>query len=275
MGDPVTAVLELGDAVSGVDSGNTVLLGNFGSQLFCVGHELIRQRKRGLHIVAGSGGILLDELLLEGVVRAATVAHCWNPIGPATARGWRRANEDGQLDLVELSLGALNSALLAAAWGVPFMPTTDLRPTGYVTADRAHGRLDVARCSFGETPVVAALVPDIAFLHVDRATVHGDGWLAQPAAEVVTAAMAASTTILVAEQVVVEAPAEWGPCDIPGVVTAAVVARPGAVRPDGAAGRYERDIAAYQAYAALRGDPGELAAWRQRVDEATPAVTSG
>jgi glutaconate CoA-transferase subunit A len=267
-----TAVRSLEDAVAEVSAGDRVLLGNFGSQLFSVGHELIRQRKRDLHIIAGSGGILLDQLLLEGVVRKATVAHCWNPIGPATAKGWRAANEDGRLDLVELSLGALNSALLAAAWNVPFMPTTDLRDTGYVTEGRARGHLDIARCSLGETPVVAALRPDIAFLHVDRATADGDGWLEQPAADVSVAAMAARRTVLVAEELV---DASGRPCDIPGVVTTAVVERPGAVYPDGAPGRYERDIAAYQGYAELAGDISKIAVWRKQMDYRSREVADG
>ncbi|MFD2349615.1 hypothetical protein ACFSTC_09930 [Nonomuraea ferruginea] len=46
-----------------VQPGRTVYLGNFGAQLFAVGHEIIRQGRTGLHVVIGSGGILLDQLL--------------------------------------------------------------------------------------------------------------------------------------------------------------------------------------------------------------------
>jgi glutaconate CoA-transferase subunit A len=268
------ALLTLEEAVSDVADGSQVLLGNFGAQLFAVGHELVRQGKRDLHIVAGSGGILLDQLLHEGIVRAATVAHCWNPVGPATARGWRSAVESGRLQLTELSLGALSSALLAGAWGVPFMPTTDLEATGYRTDHRANGLLDIARCSLGETTVVAALQPDVAFIHVDRATADGDGWVSQPGADVTAAAMAARQTVLIAEELSSD-PRAWGPCTIPGAVTRSVAVRPGAVYPDGALGRYPRDITAYQDYARLDGHADGIAEWRRRIDRASREVASG
>lgn len=37
---------------------------------------------------------------------------------------------------------------------------------------------------------------------------------------------------------------------LPALVVGAVVTRPGAVRPDGAVGRYDRDVAAYRSYSA-------------------------
>ncbi len=50
-----------------VADGACVWIGNFGCQLFAVGRELARQRRRELHLVVASGGLLLDDLLAAGV----------------------------------------------------------------------------------------------------------------------------------------------------------------------------------------------------------------
>ena len=79
--------MQLEDAVAAtVADGDCVWLGNFGAQLFAVGAELIRQGRRDLHVVIGSGGLLLDQLLAAGVCAEVTFTHCWSPVGPRPTR---------------------------------------------------------------------------------------------------------------------------------------------------------------------------------------------
>ncbi|MEN3270163.1 MAG: glutaconate CoA-transferase, subunit [Pseudonocardia sp.] len=93
------ALLSLADAVRRhVRPGVRVYLGNFGAQLFSVGHEIIRQGCSHLDVVIASGGLLMDQMLGAGVLRSATFAHCWSPVGRPgpgvqlpTGRGGRRA----------------------------------------------------------------------------------------------------------------------------------------------------------------------------------------
>jgi glutaconate CoA-transferase subunit A len=258
------ALTTLESAVAGIAGGDVVYIGNFGAQLFSVGHELIRQQKRGLHIIAPSGGILVDELIAEGVTASITVSHCWNPVGPAPTMNFRDAVEGGSLPVRELSFGTLCDALAAAAGGHPFMPTTDLGGTGYLTEGRTGGLVRELETPFGRVIVVAAISPDVAFLHVDHATTDGDGWLRHPVADAKVAAQAAHRTVLVTEEIVAGGPSV---ADIPSLLVSAVVHHPGGVMPDGAAGRYPRDIARYQGYAAVGRDRGLLASWRDAVDE--------
>ena len=90
------ASLSLPEAVAAyAPDGARVYLGNFGAQLFCVGHELIRQRRRELDVVIASGGLLLDQLFGAGLVRTATFGHCWSPVGPTPAWNFRRLAESG------------------------------------------------------------------------------------------------------------------------------------------------------------------------------------
>ncbi|TXK38955.1 CoA transferase subunit A [Nonomuraea sp. C10] len=246
-----------------VQPGRTVYLGNFGAQLFAVGHEIIRQGRTGLHVVVGSGGILLDQLLGAGALASATFGHCWSPVGPGPTWNFRRAAESGDraVTLYELSLGLMTAALTAGAWGVPFMPVPGLPGTGYTDEDWPNGRMSRVDTAFGTADIVAAITPDVAFVHVDQADADGNGVIRGPLGEALVAAQAARALVLVAEEVVGTEAARRAGIVIPGVLTTAVVHHPGAVAPDGTIGRYERDVAAYERYVAGTSTPEGFAAW--------------
>jgi glutaconate CoA-transferase subunit A len=267
------SVVTIPEAVALVEDGSTVYLGNFGAQLFSVGHELIRQGKRGLHVIVGSGGILLDELLADGIVSEVTLAHCWNPVGPHTAQGWRAKAESGAIVVNELSLGALAAGLQASAWGLPFLPTTDLRNTGYVTEGRANGLLDVAITRFGSAQIVGAITPAIAFVHASAVDGDGNAWFEQGESDLVSASMAADTTVVVAEELT-DARAMGRPAQLPGICVSRLVIEPGACHPDGVAGRYPRDTDAYLAYAKA-GTAEDRLRWRHRMDSERGGVSRG
>lgn len=252
-------MLSLAEAVASVPDRACVYLGNFGAQLFAVGHEFIRAGRRDLRLVVPSGGILLDDLIAEGVTNDVVISHCWNPVGPARTEHFQREAQDGRLRVTELSFGAICSALAAAAADVPFATTTDLSRTDYLA--RSGGMLTQVACEFGEATVVRALQPDVAFLHVDRASVDRRGWVVSPQTDVLVAAQAARRTVLVAE----ELGEGDGPATIPGLLVSGVVHAPGAVRPDGAAGRYGRDLTAYSVYSTIAGTAAGRAAWRETV----------
>ncbi|MFG1948517.1 CoA transferase subunit A [Nonomuraea sp. NPDC048826] len=257
-------LLGLSEAVTAhVRPGRTVYLGNFGAQLFAVGHEIIRQRRTGLHVVIGSGGILLDQLLGAGVPDSVTFGHCWSPVGPGPTWNFRRAAESGDrtVTLHELSLGLLTAALTAGAWGVPFMPVPGLPGTGYADEDWPNGRLSRVDTVFGAADIVAAITPDVAFVHVDQADAEGNGVIRGPLGETPVAAQASRALVLVAEEIVDTETARRAGIAIPGLLTSAVVHHPGAVAPDGAIGRYERDVAAYERYVAGTATPEGFAAW--------------
>lgn len=249
----MTACLSLPEAVrTHVPNGSRVYLGNFGAQLFSVGHELIRQRREDLEAVVASGGLLLDQLIGAGVLRSATFGHCWSPVGPAPAWNFRRAAESGdrRVTLHEVSLGLFSAALTAGAHGVPFMPVKGLPGTGYSDEDWTGGLLGHVDSPFGAATVVRAENPDVAFIHVDLVDADGNGHIRGPLGEVVLAAQAARHVVLVAEEVADPAEVRRAGVTMPGVLVDAYVHHPGAVAPDGAVGRYERDVTAYERYAA-------------------------
>lgn len=257
-------VLTLAEAVAEhVRPATRVYLGNFGTQLFSVGHEMIRQRLRDVDLVIASGGLLMDQLLGAGVLRSATYGHCWSPVGPAPAHNFRRAAQSGDttVRMHELSLGLLTAALTAGAWGVPFMPVPDLPGTGYVDEDWSDGLLVTATCAHGTARVVRAEVPDVAFVHVDLADEQGNGVVRGPLGEVLVAAQAAGRVVLVAEEITSTAVVREHGITVPGVLTTALVHQPGAVAPDGAVGRYDRDVGGYEDYSRRSASPEGFAEW--------------
>jgi len=265
------AALSISQAVAGfVGDGSTVYLGNFGSQLFCVGHELIRQQRSDLHAVIASGGVLLDQLFGAGTLASATFGHCWGPVGPNPAWNFRRLTESRHTEpnvqprLHEVSLGLLTAALTAAAWDVPFMPVPGPVGTGYLDDDWTGGLVGQAQSSFGGAAVIRAVTPDVAFVHVDRVDPHGNGHIPGPVGEVVVAAQAARAVVLVCEEVTDTDTVREHGITIPGVLVDAYVHYPRAVWPDGAIGRYERDIDAYVSYAQQSKTAEGFAGWLQQ-----------
>ena len=237
--------LDLADAVEElVSDGDCVWIGNFGAQLFAVGRELVRQGKRDLHVVIASGGLLLDQLVEAGVVAEATFSHCWSPVGPRPTPSFRRAWQEGaEIRWHELSLGMLCASLGAAAAGVPFAPVAASPETGY--GSWSSDLVAVVESPFGQATVVRALAPDVAFVHALRVGRSGDAEIGSPAGDAPVAIRAAARTVVVAEDLV---DGVVPGASIPGVLVDAIVHAPGAVAPDGVAGRYARDVAAYLAY---------------------------
>lgn len=257
----------LTEAVSELTSdGDTVYVGNFGAQLFAAGHELIRQHRSGLHAIVPSGGILLDQLIGAGSIASATFAHCWSPVGPAPAWNFRRLWESGggQVGWHEMSLGALVAALTAGAWGVPFMPFRHPDPASDHAEVLHKDMWGEASSTFGNATVVRALAPDVAFLHADIADRWGNAKVAGPLGDVSVACQAARHVILVVEEIVDEAVLRGKGANLPGVAVSALVHLPGALQPDGAVGRYDRDVDAYEHYATAAATPEGFRAWLGR-----------
>lgn len=252
----------LGEAVTAeVTDGTMIYIGNFGAQLFAVGHELIRQGRRDLHIVSSSGGILTDQLLGAGTISEATFSHCWSPIGPAPAWNYRRLMEAGDPDVVvhELTLATFNAALTAGAWNVPFMPTVDVTSTGHVADDWSAGMFATVTSPFGSAPVVRALTPDVAFIHADACDPIGNVMLRGPRGEMTQAAQASRRVVVVAEEIVGEVPAHL--VAVPGAIVDLIVVEPFAVHPDGAVDRYGRDSRAYVDYSNASRTVDGFEAW--------------
>src|SRR5689334_23306718 len=110
-----------------VPDGASVVLGTALEALipFAAGHELIRQRRRELELIGPISDMLFDQLIGAGCVRRVTAAWVGN-VSAGLGHNYRRAVEYGlprALELEEHSNFSVGLGLMAAAFGVPYMPT--------------------------------------------------------------------------------------------------------------------------------------------------------
>src|SRR5919199_1778340 len=95
---------------------------------FGAGHELIRQRRSDLELVGPISDMLFDQLIGAGCVRRVVAAWVGN-VSAGLGHNYRRAFEQGipsQLELEEHSNLSIGLGLLAAAMGLPYLPTRTL-----------------------------------------------------------------------------------------------------------------------------------------------------
>jgi glutaconate CoA-transferase subunit A len=139
---------------------------------FAAGHEIIRQRKRALTLIGPISDILFDQLIGAGCVDRVRAAWVGNVI-TGSSYNFRRAVEQGEVEMEDHSNLTISMALRAGAMGVPFMPARTALGSDLFQTNQ---NLKIATCPFtGETlTAVAAINPDVALVHVQRADEFGN-----------------------------------------------------------------------------------------------------
>src|SRR3972149_415347 len=170
-----TKLMSLGEAIAEfVPDGSSVVIGaGLESCIpFAAGHEIIRQRKRHLTLVGPISDILFDQLIGAGGVAAVRAAWVGNVI-TGSGYNFRRAVEGGDIEVEDHSNLTLALALRAGAMGVPFLPTRTALGSDLF---KTNPSLKTISCPFtGDTlTAVAAIVPDVTIVHVQRADEYGN-----------------------------------------------------------------------------------------------------
>ena len=249
-----------------VPDGTSVLLGVALESLipFSAGHEIIRQGKRELTLVGPISDMLFDQMIGAGCVARVVAAWVGN-VSAGLGHNYRRAaerGEPGRVEILDHSNLSVGLALLAAAWGVPYLPTRSLLGSDLL---RTNPTLRVAPSPFGGEPLalVPALQPDVAFVQVQRADEQGRAHCWGNLGLTETAVLAARAVVLVTEEVVAAEVILSDPNRIlvPGARVAAVVHERGGAHPSPVQGHYNRDHAMYHEYHAASRDPDGFQAW--------------
>ncbi|MDQ3812242.1 MAG: CoA transferase subunit A, partial [Chloroflexota bacterium] len=194
-------LLDLSEALRAyVPDGASVALGMALEGLipFAAGHELIRQGRQDLELIGPISDMLFDQLIGAGCARRVTAAWVGN-VSAGLGHNYRRAVEHGlprPIELEEHSNFSVGLGLQAAAMGLPFLPTRTLLGSDLV---RANPRL---RSGADGLLYVAAIEPDVAILHVQRADVEGHAHCWGNLGLVRQAGLAARRVIIVAEDIV-------------------------------------------------------------------------
>lgn len=139
--------------------------------------ELLRQGRRGLHVIGSAHGLDVDLLVAAGAVAVCEESYVGFEQDFGLAPAYRRAAETGTIELRESCCATILNQLRATALGIPFIPVR-----GIIGSDmrKLHPEYREMQCPYtGEVMVVVPpLRPDVALLHApigdERGNLHLD-----------------------------------------------------------------------------------------------------
>jgi len=263
----VTQLLPLADAIAEhVRDGDCVALEGFTHLIpFAAGHELVRQRRRNLHLVRMTPDLIYDQLIGMGCASRLTFSWGGNP-GVGSLHRLRDAVEHGwplPITLDEHTHAGMAAAYVAGASGLPFGVLRGYIGTDLVAANPAIRSVE---CPYTreQLATVPALNPDVTILHAQRADRQGNVAIEGIVGAQREAALAASRLIVTVEEIVEALPPAMNGIVLPHWVVTAVVHCPGGAYPSYAQGHYARDNAFYLAWDAIAREREGFRAWMER-----------
>jgi len=210
-------------------------------------HEIIRQRRRNLEI-AGSGAWHVNNLLIgAGCVDRAIIIADSAEIG-GVSPALRRAVEKRKLIVEDYSYFAAACRFMAAAIGVPFLPTKSMMGSDMLrhTWLEEGKKFRMMKCPFSgeEVVLVPALRPDVAVIHAQYSDEDGNVQMLGPTALADEQARASHTVIATVEEIVSKSVTRSRPelTIIPSFIVDAVVEVPYGAHPTSLYGYYDYDI---------------------------------
>ena len=173
----MSKLISLSNAVAQyVHDGDTIYAAGFTHLIpFAAGHEIIRQRKRGLTLARATPDLIYDMMVAAGCARKVIFSYMGNP-GVGSLRIVRAAIEKGELEWEEYSHFGMITRLQAGASGLPFLP---MNQTGATDLEKSNPQIKRITDPYGgkDVIVVPALNPDVAIVHVQRADKNGNAHL--------------------------------------------------------------------------------------------------
>jgi glutaconate CoA-transferase, subunit A len=268
-----------------VPDGSSVALGLQMEQMipFAAGHEIIRQKKRGLTLIGPISDILFDQIIgadAEKDRRVERVIAAWvGNVMMGSAYNFRRAAENSPWARYEGNPGAddrpegfrvfnmsnfaIALGLQAAAMGVPFLPTRT--GMGSDTVKNNHFFYQILSPFQPQETLLAvrAITPDATIVHVQRADAEGNAHCWGNLGVMIEGVRAAKKVIVTAEEIVAPEVIASDPnrTVVPGFLVSAVVECPWGAHPSPVQGYYKRDDAAFQQYHEQSKTPAEFDAW--------------
>jgi glutaconate CoA-transferase, subunit A len=234
---------------------------------FAFAHELIRQRRRDLHLIGPIADAVFDQLVGAGCVAVIEAAWVGN-VTTGSGYCFRRAVEQGrprELTVRQHSNLTISLALQAAASGVGYLPTRTALGSD-IAGD--HDGFQPVTCPFTGQRLLAvrAVRPDVAVVHVQRADRHGNAQAWGNLGISQEALTAARTVIVVAEELVDNQEIRRRPelTLLPGALVTAVVHEPGGSHPAPLQGFHPHDAGAYRDYARASATEEGFQAWLER-----------
>jgi glutaconate CoA-transferase subunit A len=186
---PVSKFISLKQAVEIIQDGAHIAIGGFtvARSPMAFVYEMIRQKKRNLHLYGHSPGVAWDMLIGAGCVKRTEVAYesdgAFGNVGPM----FRRAIQESKIEWEDYSNFGMICRFMAGAMGLPFFPTKSqlgsdiLNLAGFSESLRkndpkiAREKMHIMQCPFTDQKVilVPAINVDVSIIHVQQATTEG------------------------------------------------------------------------------------------------------
>jgi glutaconate CoA-transferase subunit A len=249
-----------------VADGDCVALEGFTHLIpFAAGHELIRQRRTGLHLVRMTPDLIYDQLVGAGCASELTFSWGGNP-GVGSLHRLRDAIENEwphALEIHEHTHAGMAAAYCAGAARLPFGMLH-----GYDGSDLARHNPQVRHVACPYTgdriATVPALRPDVCILHAQAADRRGNVLIRGIVGAQKEAALSAQRLLVTVEQVVDALDAPMNAIVLPHFCVTGIACVPGGAWPSYAQGHYARDNGFYQAWDAISRDRAGFDAWLER-----------
>ena len=248
-----------------VPDGCTIAIEGFTAFIcFAAAHEIIRQRKHDLVLCRLTPDLIYDQMIAAGVATKLIFSYLGNP-GVGSLHCIRRAIEHGvprPLAIEEYSHFGMVARYMAGAADLPFFPLRS-----YLGSDMpaANAQIRFVDSPYGDGPiaVVPPLKPDIAFIHAQRADIHGNTHLWGLLGTQKEVAFASKKVVVVVEEIVDEEVIRRDPNRtlIPGLIVDAVVCEPYGAHPSYVQGYYDRDNDFYLKWDEWSRDQSTTEAW--------------
>ncbi|MDE0942291.1 MAG: CoA transferase subunit A [Alphaproteobacteria bacterium] len=231
---------------------------------FAATHELIRQGRRELNMIAPISDISTDMLIGAGCVTEVTGAWVGNVSG-GMGHNYRRAAEHGiphPIKINDYSNFAIGMAFFAGAYGLPYVPLKSILGSDILKSNK---KIKLAEDPFSGEPValIPALKPDVAFLVVQRADRFGNSHTWGSTGLTQEASIAANKIIVLADEIVEPEVIASDPSRvlIPGFGVDAVCHVPAACHPSPLIGKWQRDNNFFHDYHKETREPADFDRW--------------
>src|SRR4249920_1211421 len=249
-----------------IHDGQSVALEGFTHLIpFAAGHEILRQKRRDLHLIRMTPDLIYDQLIGAGCARALTFSWGGNP-GVGSLHRLRDAVENNwprPLTIHEHSHAGMAAAYTAGAAKLPFGM---LR--GYVGTDLSQVNPEVSEvcCPYTNASIatVPAINPDVTVLHAQRADRQGNVLIQGIVGAQKEAALAAKQLVVTVEEIAETLDAPMNAIVLPHWIITALAVVPRGAYPSYAHGYYARDNAFYQRWDDIARDRATFNDWIER-----------
>jgi glutaconate CoA-transferase subunit A len=262
------ALMTLSQAIAQhVRDGLSVALEGFTHLIpFAAGHEIVRQRRKGLHLIRMTPDLIYDQMIGMGCATALTFSWGGNP-GVGSLHRLRDAVEHDWPQPLQIHERTHAEMAVAYTAGAAGLPCGVMRH--YVDTDLARipgAGVRTIECPFtGDSlAAVPALNPDVTVLHAQQVDAHGNVLIRGIVGAAKEAAMAARTLLVTAEEQVDELDAPMNAIVLPAFLVTAVAVVPGGAYPSYAQGYYSRDNSFYMAWDDIARERQTFLDWMEK-----------